>query len=232
METAIITGATKGIGKEIAKALLKRGYTVLGIGRSFHEDIEGSFHFIEIDLKDYKALSNKIKEIDKEYQISLLINNAGVGYFDLHEHLSPLEIHEMVSVNLEAPMIMTNMLLRNLKRNKGTIINISSVSGIKDAPRGAAYGAAKAGLIHFSNSLFEEVRKYGVQVINISPDMTMTDFYHYSDFTPAKEEGMYLQAEKIGEITGFIIDNKDHALITDITIRPQYNKIERKPKNS
>lgn len=230
METAIVTGATKGIGKEIAKVLLKKGYHVLGIGRSFDEDM--GFRFIDLDLRDYKAFADKIKEIDKEHEISILINNAGVGYFDLHEHLSPLEIHEMISVNLEAPMIITNMLLRNLKRNQGTIINISSVSGIKDAPRGAAYGATKAGLIHFSNSLFEEVRKYGVKVINISPDMTATDFYYSSDFTPAKEEGMYLQAKKIGEILGFIVDNKDSSIITDITIRPQYNKIERKPKNS
>lgn len=78
-------------------------------------------------------------------------------------------------------MIITNLLLRDLKKNKGTIINISSITAEKTNPHGCAYGATKAGLTSFSHSLFEEARKYGVRVVNLEPDMTDTNLYRNAD---------------------------------------------------
>ena len=126
MNKAIVTGASSGIGKAICRQLAANGWLVYGIGRSFNQsdDIVGIEHIV-CDITDTAKLIKTIKEINKDHDISLLINNAGVGFYALHEELNPVKISQMVRTNLEAPMIITNLLLRDLKKNKGTIINIS-----------------------------------------------------------------------------------------------------------
>ena len=122
MNKAIVTGASSGIGKAICRQLAANGWLVYGIGRSFNQsdDIAG-IERIVCDITDTAKLIKTIKEINKNHDISLLINNAGVGFYALHEELNPVKISQMVRTNLEAPMIITNLLLRDLKKNKGTI---------------------------------------------------------------------------------------------------------------
>lgn len=173
MKTAIVTGASSGIGKTIAKELLELGYEVFGFGRNFRSDLslpqDVRFHPIELNLMQTGLLIEKVREIKKNRKVSLLVNNAGVAYFGLHEELSPAMLHEMVMVNLEVPMLLCQMLLRDLKETKGHIIQISSVTAKKSSPHGCAYGATKAGLSMFSQSLFDEARKYGVHLTCIHP---------------------------------------------------------------
>mgnify|MGYP002626811941 CR=1 FL=1 len=102
--------------------------------------------------------------IKKKEDISVLINCAGVAYYGLFEEIKIENIQEMVRTNLEVPMILTRLLLRDLKKNKGFLINISSVTALSSNPHGIAYGATKAGLSSFSKSLFDEARKYGIKV--------------------------------------------------------------------
>ena len=120
MNKAIVTGASSGIGKAICRQLAANGWLVYGIGRSFNQsdDIAG-IERIVCDITDTAKLIKTIKEINKNHDISLLINNAGVGFYALHEELNPVKISQMVRTNLEAPMIITNLLLRDLKKNKG-----------------------------------------------------------------------------------------------------------------
>ena len=123
-----------------------------------------AFHPIVCDLLDTKKLQSVVAALQKEWKqekrtFSLLVNNAGTAYYGLHEELRPEGISEMVRVNLEVPMLLTQQLLRTLKQNHGTIINISSVTAIGSNPHGVAYGATKAGLLSFSRSLFDEARK-------------------------------------------------------------------------
>ena len=96
-------------------------------------------------------------------------------------------------------MIITNLLLRDLKKNKGTIINISSITAEKTNPHGCAYGATKAGLTSFSHSLFEEARKYGVRVVNLEPDMTDTNLYRNADFTVDENEAARIQPNEVAD---------------------------------
>lgn len=105
-----------------------------------------------------------MKQVTSEHTVKVLVNNAGAAYYGLHEELNPKKIQEMVRVNLEAPLILTQQLLRTLKKNGGYIINISSVTAKQPSPHGCAYAATKAGLASFSSSLFVEARKYGVKV--------------------------------------------------------------------
>ena len=147
-KAAIVTGASSGIGKAIAEMLVSLGYEVFGFGREFTTEV--SFHPVVCDLLDTEELERHIKQIRKQYEIYILINNAGIGYYGLHEELNAAKIKQMVRTNLELPLLLSNLLLRDLKRSKGYLLQISSVTALKNSPHGCAYGATKAGLTAFS----------------------------------------------------------------------------------
>ena len=96
MKTAIVTGASSGIGKAIAEILVKNGYEVYGIGRNFTEDVR--FHAIVCDLLDEKQYQAMMLSLPKE--IDVLVNNAGCAYYGMHETMSDVKIHEMIKLNL------------------------------------------------------------------------------------------------------------------------------------
>ena len=132
-DTAVVTGSSSGIGLALSRMLVKNGYEVFGFGRNFEraeaqefcKEQPEKFHAVVCDITDTQALCAHIKEIDKNYRVTVLVNNAGVGYYGLHEELNPKKIQKMVRTNLEAPMILTQQLLRTLKKNRGTVINTS-----------------------------------------------------------------------------------------------------------
>lgn len=244
-KAAIVTGASSGIGFAISQKLCALGYEVYGIGRNFKEteDVEHinfgtaqsmqmgeqtQFHPVICDLLDTDKLCKVIRKIAAEHEVYILVNNAGVGYYGLHEELNPKKIQELVRTNLEVPMILTQQLLREIKKQKGYIINIASVTASQSNPHGCAYGAAKAGLASFSRSLFDETRKYGVKVITISPDMTCTNLYRNADFDVSEEIEAYLLPEDVAEAVGWILNQRESLVVTDITLKPQLHRIKRK----
>ncbi len=228
-KSAIVTGASAGIGSEISRRLCGLGFEVFGIGREFKEPAEEQlFHPIVCDLLDTQQLLQNIKDIAAQGDVSVLVNNAGVAYYGLHEELNPKKIQQMVRTNLEVPMILTQQLLRHLKANRGFVINISSVTAQSSSPHGCAYGATKAGLAGFSRSLFDEARKYGVKVVTIYPDMTKTDLYRNADFTVGEEEASYLLPKEIADAVSFILKQREGAVVSEITVKPQIHRIKRK----
>ena len=230
-DTAIVTGASSGIGLEISKVLCRLGYEVFGIGRNFDKDKEltaESFHPILCNLLDTEKLCETIKEISSDHHMTMLVNNAGTAYYGLHEELNPKKIQQMVRTNLEVPMILTCLLLREPKKNKGYVINISSVTAGSSNPHGCAYGATKAGLSSFSRSLFDEARKYGVKVVTISPDMTQTNLYRNANFKESDDIQSYLMPQEVAKAVEFVLSQRDGLVISDITLKPQIHRIGRK----
>lgn len=228
-DAAIVTGASSGIGLEISKVLCQLGYEVFGIGRTFHSGFtENKFHKIICDILDTETLCNTVKKIAAQNHVTVLINNAGVAYYGLHEELNAKKIQQMVRTNLEVPMLLTCQLLRELKKNKGYVINISSVTATGINPHGCAYGATKAGLSSFSHSLFDEARKYGVKVVTISPDMTRTNLYRNADFREGDEKESYLLPEEIAAAVEYVLSQREGLVISDITLKPQFHRIKRK----
>ena len=161
-KTAIVTGASSGIGYAVSKTLSALGYELYGFGRNFeHTDWNtmDNAHPIVCDILDTDKLCVQLRQITAQNQVHVLVNNAGIGYYGAHGELHPDKIKKLVRTNLEAPMILAQQLLRPLKKNAGYIINISSVTAEQSNPHGCAYGATKAGLASFSHSLFDEARK-------------------------------------------------------------------------
>lgn len=226
---AIVTGASSGIGLEISKVLRQLGYEVFGIGRTFHAEFtENKFHKITCDVLDTEMLCDTVNKIAAQNHVTALINNAGTAYYGLHEELNTKKIQQMVRTNLEVPMILTCQLLRELKKNKGYVINVSSVTATSSNPHGCAYGATKAGLASFSHSLFDEARKYGVKVVTISPDMTQTNLYRNADFREGDEKEAYLLPEEVANAVKYVLSQREGLVVSDITLKPQLHRIKRK----
>ena len=211
---------------------------MFGIGRSFGSSFAEQFpdvadnplfHAVVCDLLDTEKMLKLVRGIAAEATVTLLVNNAGSAYYGLHEELSPKKIQEMVRTDLEVPMILSQQLLRGFKKNKGCIVNIASVTAQQSNPHGCAYGAVKAGLASFSRSLFDEARKYGVRVATVSPDMTKTELYRNADFTVGEETESYLLPQDVAEAVAYIVGQREGVAVSEVTLRPQYHRIRRKP---
>lgn len=233
--SAIVTGASSGIGLEISRKLGAMGYEVFGFGRDFRQEPlweEEGFHPLVCDLTDTDRLCRLVKQTAADSMVSVLVNNAGAGYYGLHEELNPKKIQEMVRINLEVPMILTQQLLRELKKNNGYVISIASVTARQSNPHGCAYGATKAGLASFSASLFDEARKYGVKAVTVFPDMTKTNLYRNADFQEGDEPASYLMPEETAAAVEFILNQREGAIVSEITIKPQLHRIKKKKKRN
>lgn len=195
--------------------------------------LPAAFHPIVCDLLDTRKLQSVVASLQKEWKqekrtLALLVNNAGTAYYGLHEELRSEGISEMVRVNLEVPMLLTQQLLRTLKQNHGAIINISSVTAIGSNPHGVAYGATKAGLLSFSRSLFDEARKYGVRVTAILPDMTDTQLYRHADFEADPAMDAHLEAEDVADAVEYALTTRAGTCVPEIILRPQLHRIMKK----
>lgn len=234
MSTAVVTGASSGIGKAITQRLLSMQYDIIAISRSIDEEDFNTPHVTPFacDLSDTKALEHVLGNLGADSSICLLINAAGFGRFEPHEELSATTITNMINVNLNAPIQLSNILLRTLKQNQGAIINITSIEAIRSSKFAALYAATKAGLRAFGESLFEEVRKSGVMVVTINPDMTDTPFFDDLHFGVGKDADTHLFAEDIADGVENILNMRQGVAITEMTIRSQRFGITKKQKKS
>jgi len=224
MECVIITGASSGIGKALSKLCISRGYHVLGLARTIQPT--ENLTAIEIDLSQTHSIEKLISPYLKSLTIVGLINCAGFGRFEPHEELSAQTIIDMTAVNLTAPMLLSKLLLRTIKEHQGFMINITSIEATKSSKFSALYSATKSGLRAFGLALFEEVRKSGVQIVTINPDMTDTAFFDQLRFQPNQKAALDVTA--ITQAVEMVLDLPKEATITELTIRPQLFKIDKK----
>ena len=224
MKTAIVTGASSGIGKAIAEVLVKNGYEVYGIGRNFTEDVR--FHAIVCDLLDEKQYQAMMLSLPKE--IDVLVNNAGCAYYGMHETISDARIHEMIKLNLEIPERMSQHYIRALRLRQGLMINVASITGTHPSPHAACYASTKAAMNSFSNSIFEENRKHGVKVTCLIPDMTETNLYRNADFKADENDGCCLYPMDIANVVEQILSQRNGIVAKEIIIQPQFHRIQKK----
>ncbi|MBN1839175.1 MAG: SDR family oxidoreductase [Campylobacterales bacterium] len=218
MKTVLMTGGSSGIGKAIKNILTCKEYQVFNIGRNEAQ--------IVCDLRDEKSLENAVKAWLKTHEVDVLINCAGIGLFDPHESISPSKIKNLIDINLTAPIMLSSLCLRSLQKTQGHIINITSIEATRHAKYSALYTATKSGLRDFGHCLFEEVRKSGVKVTSINPDMTQTPFFDALHFKPSEDESTHLLPETIAKSVWDVLHV--NGVITDLSIRPQKVGITKK----
>ena len=214
MKQAVVTGASSGIGKAITQMLLQQGYKVYGISRRVPEIHNPNFTHLLVDLSDPKE-TMEVCETLKKKEITLLVNSAGFGAFQPHEELSDQTIIKMTFLNLTAPMLLSNALLRSLKKNKGYLVNINSIEALRASKFAGVYSATKAGLRAFGEALFEETRKSELSITNINPDMTESAFYNTLRFETSTKEDEKLFAQDIADALKHILTMRKGAVVSD-----------------
>ena len=128
----------------------------------------------------------------------------------------------MVQTNLTAPMVLSKLALRHLREARGHIINIASSAALYPHRFGCAYAATKAGLLCFGESLFDEVRKSGVKVSSICPDMTFgTEFYKDAPFQPGEDAECRIDPSCAAEAVRAVLAQRDGTVQTLTVLRPQ-----------
>lgn len=239
IKTVLITGITSGIGKCIFQRLLAEGCNVIGVVRNEEskqallQELASSCEFVRLETADL-ARTTEIEALAKRIHAAgihpdTLILNAGVGYYGPHEELSAAHLATMTAVNFTAPLLLTNLFLRDIKAAEGHILFTSSITaGKTNNTHGCAYGATKAGITSFAKSLFEEVRKYGVRITVLTPDLTRTDLYRNASFTACDEEDTALTPEEVADYAMFALSARDGMNLTELIIQPQRHKLLKK----
>ncbi|OAJ48830.1 oxidoreductase [Pseudomonas marginalis] len=175
--TAIVTGASSGIGRATAEALVQAGYTVFGTSRKA-TDTPTQVTMLVCDVTDDDAVSALVSTVlARTGRIDLLVNNAGVGLLGGAEEFSISQVQALFDVNLFGVIRMTHAVLPSMRaKGQGRIINIGSILGLVPAPYSAHYSAVKHALEGYSESLDHEVRAFNIRVSIIEPAFVRTVF--------------------------------------------------------
>lgn len=179
----LITGATRGLGLAITTSLVDDGYTIIASGRSITKDLlalqkryHNFLYFESFDLSHTDKIKTFVATITKKYgRIYGLVNNAALGYDGILATMHESQIAELMSVNIEAPILLSKYASRSMLMNQsGRIINISSIIADTGFNGLSVYGATKAAMIGFTKSLSRELGKAGVTVNCVSPGYMST----------------------------------------------------------
>ena len=188
-KTALITGASSGIGEAFAQGLAARGMNVILVARSeavlnvLAQKLVEQYHVrttvLSVDLRHVDA-STTIKERVQELglQVDLLVNNAGFGTYGHFETLDAQRDREEVLVNVAAAVDLSHAFLPSMvERGDGAILNVASMASFQPSPYMAVYGASKAFILSFSAALWAEYRTHGIRVVALCPGPVETQFF-------------------------------------------------------
>lgn len=196
----LITGASGGIGAEIAKQCAEKGANLYLFARSLHkleeirEDLQKRFgvqvRVYQLDVSDTEAVSRVFSKALKEIEhVDVLVNNAGFGIFNSVIDATLDEMKAMFEVNVFGLMAVTKMVLPKLiEQEFGHIINVASQAGKLATPKSSIYSASKHAVLGFTNSLRMEVKSANVFVTAVNPGPIRTNFFSIAD-----KEGNYLE---------------------------------------
>lgn len=181
-KTALITGATGGIGEAIATTLHAQGATIAisGTRQEKLEEVAAKLgdrvHVTPCNLSDRDAVGNLVGQAEEAMgQVDILVNNAGITRDNLFMRMKDEEWDDVIAVNLTASFILMRSCLRTMMRNRfGRIVNIASISGVIGNPGQPNYSASKAGMVGMSKSLAREVAPRGITVNCIAPGFIET----------------------------------------------------------
>ena len=227
MKTALVTGASKGIGRQIATTLAQNGYTVIGTYNStmITEYVENNIIYKKCNVADYTEIAALFDYIKSEFRtLDAVVNCAGVSWVGLLQDMTEEQIAKLMNINLGGTIFVcqqaANMMVR---QHAGNIVNISSIWGNNGASCEAVYSATKGGINAFSKALAQELAPSGIRVNAVCPGVIKTDMLNcfseedlqsLADETPLGRIGTvqdvadmveFLLSDKASFITGQII---------------------------
>jgi len=210
VSTALVTGATAGIGREFARALAARGHDLVLVARDAAR-LEG----VAAELRDRHGIAAEVLSADlvgeeglravearlgdTEAPVDILVNNAGMGTYGEFAELDVCREVQEIELNVLALVRLTHAALRGMvPRGRGAVLNVSSLAAYQPDPMSATYGATKAFVNSFSHAVHEEVRRRGVHVMVVCPGYTHTEFHERAGLGPTQvPEFMWQSPEEV-----------------------------------
>ncbi|KMY50689.1 SDR family NAD(P)-dependent oxidoreductase [Peribacillus loiseleuriae] len=218
----VITGASGGIGKEIAKKAAEQGARVVLLARNtdkleeLRNELNNQYgdvaYAYTLDVSDMKKIVNVFTDIYAHIgEIDVLVNNAGYGTFKEVDETDTEEIQAMFRVNVIGLMACTKMVVPAMKRRKsGHIINVASMAGKIATPKSTLYSSTKFAVIGYSNALRLELMRDGIRVTTVNPGPIQTNFFDIAD-----ESGTYVKnIEKFILQPAYVADKIVAAMLT------------------
>lgn len=222
MKTVVITGASRGIGRAIAKAFALSGYSVVATYNSdkasadslLEELSDYDITFYQLDVSNFDKVNQFATEVLKTRSVDVLINNAGIARQKLFTDITPDEYREMMGTNADGVFFVTQAFAKNMiKNHKGSIINISSMWGQVGASCEVDYSMSKSAVIGFTKALAKELGPSGITVNCIAPGVVETDMVKVlgeetlkdlADETPLMRNG---KPEEIAKLALFLAED-------------------------
>lgn len=235
---ALVTGATSGIGKAIATMLAKNNWNLIITGRrlqrlielqkQLNENFGVEVKILNFDIRNLLETYEVLKGLEEKWlEIDLLVNNAGLAAGLENFFEADLKNWErMIDTNIKGLLYVSKFVAPlMIKRNKGHIINISSIAGKEVYPKGNVYCATKHAVEALTKSMRMELLAYNIKVTSIAPGMVETEFSLVRLEDEQKAKDVYkgfepLMAEDIANVVEFIIKQPAHVNINDITVMP------------
>ena len=224
-----VTGASRGIGKEIAKQFASMGCVVCLSARKVKElhrvagdikDLGGQAHIFPMDVSKYKSIPIIHRKIRKKVgAVDILVNNAGLTSFKLFLDTPWSSIHSIIQTNLIAPMLLSKEVLPYMiKKKKGSIFNIISMVVRGTYQGSSVYTASKSGLYGFGKVIREELRRHGIRVMNIIPGATETEIWHPK--VRKKHGWRMMKAKSVAEAVLAAHNMPDDLVVEELILRP------------
>ena len=228
--TALVTGASSGIGRAICERLLDEGRRVVGLARDFSKfpcDHPG-FETHRADLADLKTLPAVLGKLERDHPgIEALICNAGQGRFGELEQFSLDQIRELMDLNFTSHAFLVRTFLPRLKRaGRGHVVFMGSEAALSGARKGSVYCASKFALRGFAQSLRLECAGAGVGVTLVNPGMVETPFYEGMGFAPGPDPASHILPADVAGVVSSILQARPGTVFDEINLSPQKRVID------
>lgn len=225
-KTAVVTGASSGLGKAFSIALVKKGVQVYGLARDedklndLQNQVGNHFKPAIIDVTDHQAIEDWVHQTLAQNPPDILVNNAGLGLFGYADQLSLEDWHKLLDTNLSGIFYMCRQIIPLMKENQDVshIANIASIAGKVGTPQMSGYNASKFGVRGFSESLFKELRYEGIKVTCLCPGSTNTHFFDEAD--GAETHDNMMKPNEVADILLNVLETPDNFLVNEVTMRP------------
>lgn len=230
VRTALVTGATSGIGRAIVEHLLAGSWNVVAVGRSVEQ---ASYHAADnlpaarlrrepLDLADLDALPDRLTALAKTHaDVDALVLCAARGDLGGLEEFSYARIREVIDLNLTSQIFLTRAFLPSMKRRgQGDVILLGSEAAHRGGRRGTIYCASKFALRGFAEALREECARGGVRVTSVHPAMVRTPFFDDLPIEPEAGEDAALEAAEVAEMVVAALEMRPGAVVDEIRLSP------------